>query len=104
MWSMSNFDVLLIFDQVFDTFSNSCFILSEKLMEFVLDIWIIFLVHDVQPYQSEDFNMTHSINILSFGRSIEWKANPLDGYRMSAEKGEQVQQNKFLIPLVYYNL
>ena len=50
-----------------------------------------FLVHDVQPYQSEDFNMTHTINVLSFGRSIEWKANPLDGYRMSAEKGEQVQ-------------
>ena len=45
-------------------------------------------VHDVQPYSSEDFNMTHTINFLSFGRSIEWKANPLDGYKMTAEKGK----------------
>jgi len=59
-------------------------------------------VHDVQPYQSEDFNMTHTINVLSFGRSIEWKANPLDGYRMSAEKGAMMFQYYIKVVPTWY--
>ena len=46
------------------------------------------LVHDVQPYASDDFNVTHKINSLSFGRSIDGKRNPLDEYYTFAEKGE----------------
>lgn len=44
-------------------------------------------VHDVQPYSSEDFNVTHQINALSFGSSLKGKSNPLDGFLTSADKG-----------------
>ena len=30
----------------------------------------LFLVHDVQPYSSNQFNMTHRVKSLSFGESI----------------------------------
>ena len=45
-------------------------------------------VHDVQPYSSEDFNVTHLINSLSFGNPLKGKENPLDGFITSADKGE----------------
>lgn len=44
-------------------------------------------VHDVQPYSSEDFNVTHHINSLSFGTSLKGKDNPLDGFLTIADKG-----------------
>lgn len=46
------------------------------------------IVHDVQPYSSEDFNVTHHINALSFGSSLKGKSNPLDGFLTSADKGK----------------
>ena len=45
-------------------------------------------VHDVQPYSSEDFNVTHQISQLSFGPPIEGKKNPLDGFISTADKGK----------------
>lgn len=36
-------------------------------------------VHDVQPYSSSQFNMTHKIRGLTFGESIPGKTNPIDG-------------------------
>lgn len=36
-------------------------------------------VHDVQPYSSSQFNMTHKINSLTFGENIPGKTNPIDG-------------------------
>ncbi|CAL8100765.1 unnamed protein product [Orchesella dallaii] len=36
-------------------------------------------VHDVQPYSSSQFNMTHKIRSLTFGENIPGKTNPIDG-------------------------
>lgn len=49
---------------------------------------LTFTVHDVQPYSSEDFNVTHHINSLSFGTSLIGKENPLDGFLTTADKGK----------------
>lgn len=51
-------------------------------------ITLTFTVHDVQPYSSEDFNVTHQINSLSFGTSLIGKENPLDGFLTTADKGK----------------
>ena len=35
-------------------------------------------VHDVQPFSSGDFNVTHRIRHLSFGPKVDGQGNPLD--------------------------
>jgi len=45
-------------------------------------------VHDVQPYASDDFDVSHRIAQLGFGPPIEGKANPLDGFETVADKGQ----------------
>ncbi len=47
----------------------------------------LFAVHDVQPHSSEDFNITHHIQHLSFGDTLKGKENPLDGFYTYADKG-----------------
>ncbi|CAB3377491.1 Hypothetical predicted protein [Cloeon dipterum] len=44
-------------------------------------------VHDVQPFSSSSFNMSHNIRHLSFGQSIEGKGSPLDGHYEIASDG-----------------
>lgn len=46
-------------------------------------------VHDVQPYSSTQFNLTHKIRHLSFGRHIPGKTNPMDNTTLIAEEGTQ---------------
>lgn len=57
-------------------------------------------VHDVQPYSSEDFNVTHHINSLSFGSSLVGKANPLDGFLTAADKGRIIRLNMIMRAVV----
>jgi hypothetical protein len=47
-------------------------------------------VHDVQPYSSSDFNMTHTVRHLSFGRNVPGKTDPMDGVEGVAEKGSEM--------------
>jgi len=44
-------------------------------------------VHDVQPFATSDFNVTHTIRHLSFGRNVPGKTDPMDGTIGLAEKG-----------------
>lgn len=44
-------------------------------------------VHDVQPYTSSHFNMTHVIRHLSFGLNIPGKTNPMDDMTVVAMEG-----------------
>lgn len=44
-------------------------------------------VHDVQPYTSTHFNMTHKIRHLSFGLNIPGKTNPMDDTTVIATEG-----------------
>ncbi|CAK9814971.1 Endoplasmic reticulum-Golgi intermediate compartment protein 3 [Anthophora plagiata] len=44
-------------------------------------------VHDVQPYTSSQFNMTHKIRHLSFGLNIPGKTNPMDDTTVVAMEG-----------------
>lgn len=50
-------------------------------------------VHDVNPFASTDFNVSHHINHLSFGQQLEEGTNnPLDGVEAIAEKGAMMFQ------------
>ena len=46
-------------------------------------------IHDVQPFATSDFNITHTIRHLSFGRNVPGKTNPMEGV---AEKGSEMFQ------------
>lgn len=47
-------------------------------------------VHDVQPFASSDFNVTHTVRHLSFGRNVVGKTDPMDGVVGIAEKGSSM--------------
>ena len=49
-------------------------------------------VHDVQPFSSGDFNVTHRIRHLSFGPKVDGQGNPLDGVIAVADKGAMMFQ------------
>ena len=49
-------------------------------------------VHDVQPFTTTDFNLTHTIRHLSFGRNVPGKTDPIDGVTSVAEKGSEMFQ------------
>lgn len=49
-------------------------------------------VHDVQPFSTTDFNLTHTIRHLSFGRNVPGKTDPMDGVVGIAEKGSEMFQ------------
>ena len=49
-------------------------------------------VHDVQPFSTSDFNLTHTIRHLSFGRNVPGKTDPIDGVTGLAEKGSEMFQ------------
>ena len=61
-------------------------------------------IHDVQPFSSSDFNMTHRIRHLSFGRQLEGGSdvNPLDGVESVADKGATMFQYYVkIVPTLY---
>jgi len=43
-------------------------------------------VHDVQPFASSDFNLTHTVRHLSFGRNVVGRTDPMDGVQGIADK------------------
>uniref|UniRef100_A0A1Q3FDV6 Endoplasmic reticulum-Golgi intermediate compartment protein 3 n=1 Tax=Culex tarsalis TaxID=7177 RepID=A0A1Q3FDV6_CULTA len=50
-------------------------------------------VHDVQPFSSSRFNMSHRINTLSFGEEFGYgQTSPLDGTEVIAEEGAMMFQ------------
>jgi len=49
-------------------------------------------VHDVQPFSTSDFNVTHTVRHLSFGRNVPGKTDPMDGAQGIAEKGSEMFQ------------
>ena len=57
----------------------------EKLFSFLS-------VHDVQPYSSSQFNLTHVIRHLSFGINIPGKTNHMDNTTIIATEGRSILQ------------
>jgi len=49
-------------------------------------------IHDVQPFSTSDFNLTHTVRHLSFGRNVPGKTDPMDGTLGVAEKGSEMFQ------------
>ncbi|XP_012151171.1 endoplasmic reticulum-Golgi intermediate compartment protein 3 isoform X2 [Megachile rotundata] len=59
-------------------------------------------VHDVQPYMSTQFNMTHKIRHLSFGLNIPGKTNPIDDTTMVAMEGAMMFYHYIkIVPTTY---
>ncbi len=60
-------------------------------------------VHDVQPFSSTDFNLTHTIRHLSFGQKVEGREPPpLDSVVGFAEKGATMFQYYLkVVPTTY---
>ena len=59
-------------------------------------------VHDVQPFNSEDFNLTHTIRHLSFGRNVEGMDASLNGFLGYAERGATMFQYYLkIVPTTY---
>lgn len=65
-------DSRFLYDIFYITFSWTCSLMP---------------VHDVQPYTSTHFNMTHKIRHLSFGLNIPGKTNPMDDTNVIAMEG-----------------
>lgn len=59
-------------------------------------------VHDVQPFASSEFNMTHIIRHLSFGLNVEGKSNPMDNTTVVADEGAMMFQHYIkIVPTTY---
>jgi len=59
-------------------------------------------VHDVQPFSSSQFNMTHNIRSLTFGENIPGKTNPIDGMKgVATAESTMFQYYLKIIPLTY---
>jgi hypothetical protein len=60
-------------------------------------------VHDVQPFSSSQFNMTHTIRTLTFGESIPGTStNPVDGLAGTAtEESTMFQYYLKVVPFTY---
>ncbi|XP_059480695.1 endoplasmic reticulum-Golgi intermediate compartment protein 3 [Neocloeon triangulifer] len=62
-------------------------------------------VHDVQPFSSSSFNMSHTIRHLSFGQSIRGKDGPLDNHKEIASEGSTMFHYYIkIVPTTYSNL
>lgn len=59
--------------------------------------FILLTVHDVQPYTSTQFNMTHKIRHLSFGLNIPGKTNPMDDTTVVAMEGMPLLRRNILL-------
>ncbi|PNF20099.1 Endoplasmic reticulum-Golgi intermediate compartment protein 3 [Cryptotermes secundus] len=59
-------------------------------------------VHDVQPFSSTNFNTSHRIRHLSFGKNIPGKTNPIDGSDVIAHEGATMFQYYIkIVPTTY---
>lgn len=59
-------------------------------------------VHDLQPFAATQFNLTHKMRHLSFGRNIPGKTNPLDGTEQVATQGAMMFQYYVkIVPTMY---
>ncbi|XP_071037746.1 endoplasmic reticulum-Golgi intermediate compartment protein 3 isoform X2 [Parasteatoda tepidariorum] len=59
-------------------------------------------VHDLQPFAASQFNLTHMIKHLSFGKTIPGKTNPLDGTTQVANEGSMMFQYYVkIVPTMY---
>ncbi|EZA53366.1 Endoplasmic reticulum-Golgi intermediate compartment protein [Ooceraea biroi] len=59
-------------------------------------------VHDVQPYTTTHFNMTHKIRHLSFGLNIPGKTNPMDDTTVVAMEGAMMFYHYIkIVPTTY---
>jgi len=65
-------------------------------------------VHDLQPYRNLNFNLSHTVNRLSFGKEFPGIVNPLDGVRKADEREAQgpgmYQYFVKVVPTIYENL
>jgi len=60
-------------------------------------------VHDLQPFQMKNFNMSHKINRLSFGEEYPGIVNPLDGISKVATRNGSSMYQYFIkiVPTIY---
>lgn len=65
-------------------------------------------VHDLQPFKTFKFNMSHTVNRLSFGKEFPGVVNPLDGIRKSDDReasgAGMYQYFVKIVPTTYQNL
>jgi len=65
-------------------------------------------VHDLQPFRTLKFNLSHTINRLSFGKEFPGIVNPLDGVKKADEREEQgagmYQYFVKVVPTIYESL
>ena len=63
-----------------------CECVCEEVNTNISLIYIIihYIVHDIQPFGTKKFNMTHVIHHLSFGEDYPGQRHPLDGYTQVA--------------------
>jgi hypothetical protein len=65
-------------------------------------------VHDLQPYKNIKFNLSHTINRLSFGKEFPGIINPLDGVTKATDNPDQVvamhQYFVKVVPTIYESL
>jgi len=62
-------------------------------------------VHDLQPYSSSEFNLTHTINYVAFGESAMDKQGPLDNLYVVAESGAMMfQYFAKIVPTIYQDV
>ena len=52
-------------------------------------IFLLILVHDLQPFGVKLFNMSHTIKKLSFGREYPGIVNPLNGHSVIDTESKQ---------------
>ena len=68
------------------------------------EFWTI-PVHDVQPYSSSQFNMTHHINDISFGDPIPGKVNPIKNVEgVALQESTMFQYYLKIVPTTYEKL
>jgi len=64
-------------------------------------------IHDLQPYKGSSFNLSHTINKLSFGKEYPGMVNPLDGVSKNEDKeggGGMYQYYVKIVPTDYENI
>lgn len=67
-----------------------------------MDLFFNAAVHDVQPYTSTHFNMTHKIRHLSFGLNIPGKTNPMDDTTVVAIEGTFLSLKPILLRIQWF--
>jgi len=63
-------------------------------------------VHDLQPFKNQAFNLSHTIQRLSFGREFPGIVNPLDNVQKMSDKDGSSMYQYFIkvVPTVYEGL